>query len=76
MAVSRTTRPVTHVADVAVKRALPKDVEPPDLEEMGSISRSVPSAMMPANPRMTILNEESLLLFGIAVARGHAPYRG
>ncbi len=54
MAVSRTTRPVTHVAEVAVKSAAPNEVGVPLRDEMGSIRSSVPRMIRPANPRMTI----------------------
>lgn len=63
MAVSRTTRPVTHVADVAVKRAVTNEVVAPLRDEMGSIKSIVPKAIRPMNPRMTILDEEGFLRF-------------
>jgi hypothetical protein len=63
VAVSRTTRPVTHVAEVAVKRAVPNEVTTPVREEMGSIKSTVPRAIRPANPRMTILEEDGLIRF-------------
>jgi hypothetical protein len=73
VAVSLTTSPVTQVADVAVKSALPKDVGMPYREEMGSMSRIVPRQMRPAKPKMTILKEESFLLLGTTEATSHAP---
>ena len=60
---SRTTRPVTHVAEVAVKSAVPNEVTVPLRDETGSIKRIVPKAIRPANPRMTIWDEEGLLRF-------------
>ena len=63
VAVSRTTRPVTQVAEVAVKRAVPNEVTVPLRDEMGSIKSIVPRAIRPANPRMTIRDEECFLNF-------------
>ena len=54
VAVSTTTRPVTHTADVAVKRAVPNDVNSPLLAEMGSMSSSAPSTMTMTKPSIII----------------------
>jgi hypothetical protein len=51
------------VAEVAVKSAVPNEVTVPLRDEMGNIKRIVPKAMRPANPRMTILDEEGFLHF-------------
>jgi hypothetical protein len=56
-------RPVTHVAEVAVNRAVPNEDPLPLRDEIGSIKRTVPKAIRPANPRMTIWDEEGLLRF-------------
>jgi hypothetical protein len=56
-------RPVTHVAEVAVKRAVPNEVTVPLRDETGSIKRTVPRAIRPANPRMTILEEDGFIRF-------------
>lgn len=46
VAVSTTTSPVTHTADVAVNKAVKKDVSgTPGARDTGSISKTVPSAM-------------------------------
>ena len=49
--VSRTTRPVTQTADVAVKKASRRGVTWPSVAANGSISSSVPMAMRSAKPR-------------------------
>jgi hypothetical protein len=49
--VSTTTRPVTHVADVAVKSAVKKSVLSPLLVATGSISNKVPINIIVANPK-------------------------
>ena len=67
VAVSRTTRPVTQVAEVAVKRAVSNEVAAPLRDEMGSIKSIVPRAIRTANPRMTILDEEGFPFFVRAV---------
>jgi hypothetical protein len=56
-------RPVTHVAEVAVNRAVPNEVPVPLRDEIGSIRNAVPRAIRPANPKMTIWDEEGLLRF-------------
>ena len=43
VAVSTTIKPVTHVADVAVKNASTSRVDPPDVVAAGSMSRTVPT---------------------------------
>ena len=73
VAVSRTTRPVTQVAEVAVNSAAPKEVGLPLRDDMGSISSKVPRMIKPAKPRMTILNDESFLRFGRTVDVADAP---
>ena len=62
MAVSRTTRPVTQVAEVAVKRASRKEAPPGSLVENGSISRTVPTAISVRKPRIMIC--EGVILAG------------
>ena len=52
VAVSTTTRPVTHIADVDVKRQVKKSVEFPDLLANGIISNMAPSKMVKVNPPM------------------------
>ncbi len=50
VAVSTTTRPVTHTAEVAVNRAVTMSVVMPGAAEIGSSSRIVPIATRTANP--------------------------
>jgi hypothetical protein len=49
VAVSTTTSPVRHTAEVAVKRAVNQSVGPPVALEIGSTSRTAPARMRPAN---------------------------
>jgi hypothetical protein len=50
VAVSTTTRPVTHTADVAVKRAVTGSAGRPGAREIGSHSRSVPIPISARKP--------------------------
>ena len=54
MPVSTGIRPVTQVAEVAVKRLFKKPALSPLFEAKGSMSKSVPSRMMAAKPPATI----------------------
>ena len=45
--VSRTIRPVTHTADVAVKKPSTTDTEKPGAEATGSESRTPPATIRP-----------------------------
>ena len=51
VAVSTTTRPVTHTADVAVNSAVTGVVHSPDTADSGRVSRPVPMAIRTRNPR-------------------------
>lgn len=55
-AVSWTTSPVTHTADVEVKRASMNGVTEPSRDDTGSISSAAPVSMTSAKPRMMIWN--------------------
>lgn len=59
VAVSWTARPVTQMAEVAVKRASPRDAPRPSLVARGSVSSSPPSRMTAAKPRAIIWAEEN-----------------
>ena len=54
VAVSCTTRPVTHTADVEVNNASPKDVHDLLCAAMGSVNKRASTKMTPAKPRMMI----------------------
>ena len=54
-------RPVTHVAEVAVKSAVRKPQDSPLREATGSVSKSAPVRMMPAKHRAMIRVVESRL---------------
>jgi hypothetical protein len=51
--VSTTTSPVRHTAEVAVNSAFVKSQGLPGALDMGNESRSVPTRISPANPRIT-----------------------
>jgi hypothetical protein len=53
--VSYTIRPVTQVADVAVKSASTKGVDSPLLADTGSISKAVPTNIIKRKPSTMIL---------------------
>ena len=61
VAVSCTTRPVTQTAEVAVNAASENDVNLPDADEIGSISKSVPSKITDAKANITICAVDSRL---------------
>ena len=63
--VSRTTSPVTQTAEVAVNRASVGGHATRSADENGSISSSVPSAMITANPKMIICDGESFRCLNI-----------
>src|SRR5687767_4531899 len=65
--VSTTTRPVTHTADVAVKRATLNGGDEPLAVETGSIRSNVPSAITPAKP--------STIMSALVRTAGAAPAR-
>ena len=54
---SRTTRPVTHTAEVDVKSASQKEAPCPSRVETGSMSSRLPSRMAAAKPRMMICED-------------------
>ena len=54
VAVSYTTSPVTHTADVAVNKAFPKEVTSPVCDEIGNINNIVPNKITPTNPNVII----------------------
>ena len=58
VAVSTTTRPVTHTAEVAVNAASTSGVQVPSADEIGSISTTVPIAIRTANPVARIVAGE------------------
>lgn len=55
---SRTTSPVTHVLDVAVKRQSSKGVTTRSLEEIGNISNKVPARITAAKLKIIVLDDE------------------
>lgn len=55
---SRTPRPVTQTAEVAVKRAFTGLVNWPVLLDTGNISKMVPSAIMAAKPYISTMGDE------------------
>ena len=57
--VSRTTRPVTQTAEVAVKRASTRGVHCPETDARGDIRMSVPMAMSRAKPRTRTADGEA-----------------
>ena len=50
--------PVTHTAEVDVKRASKKDAPPDPAVEIGSISRKHPMRITITKPKLMILNDE------------------
>lgn len=66
-AVSRTTSPVTHTAETAVKSASEKEAEPAPFEEPGSMSIIVPKSIAHANPKIIILDAEKYFRFNFII---------
>ena len=63
LAVSRTTSPVTQVAEVAVNSASEKEAPPRAFVEKGSISSAVPSRISSRKPRMITRAGDTRSLF-------------
>ena len=59
VAVSLTTSPVTHTADVDVKRAVSNEALIPSLDETGSMRRKAPIRIAPRKPRIMIWKDDS-----------------
>ena len=61
--VSTTTSPVTHVAEVAVKRQSKIGVNFPDFDDAGRQSKIVPTAIIIRNPNTSVLAGYSFFAF-------------
>ena len=60
--VSRTTRPVTQTAEVAVKRASRKGVTLPPAEQKGSIRTRLPARMVSPKPKRMVMEVDICFL--------------
>jgi hypothetical protein len=76
--VSTTTKPVTHTAEVDVKKALTRGVACPAALDMGSMSRMPPMTIRPAKPNIKVRDSELLVrcLGSIGMRARHDLARG